>query len=138
MKILICLLLVLGTLFCLSACDSGSSSTIQENKPVKEYIVGRYELETIKWANGTIASGEILQSSEDAMGDMYVELFSDHTAQLCLYGSLKDMEYTDTEMKEINTVFENYDIDYNTYEFSVSGGKVTLKKDGDTYIFVKQ
>ena len=132
MKMFVCLVLVLGTVFCLSACGGGDTTTVQETEAVKQYIVGRYELEKIQWASGTTASGEILQGSEDKMGgDMYVELFSDRTAQLCLYGQIKDMEYTDDEMKEIN--YAN-----NVYEFSVSNGKVILKKDGDTYTFVKK
>ena len=130
-KFFICLILVLGTLFCLSACGSNESSTIPETNAVKLYITGRYELEEIQWASGITASGETLQSSEDAMGDMYVELFSDYTAQLSLYGQIMDMEYSDNEMKQVNSTF-------NTYEFSVNSGRVTLKKDGDTFIFVKK
>ena len=133
MKCLVCLLLVLGTIFCMSACGGSSNTTAgKETEAVKQYVVGRYELEKIQWANGTTASGEILQESEDKTGgDMYVELFSDRTAQLYLYGQIKDMEYTDDEMKEINYA-------YNVYEFSVSNGRVILKKDGDTYTFVKK
>ena len=141
MKTLVCLLLVLGTLFCLTACGGSSggssiggnktSTPTQTTAPVKQTVIGRYELEKVQWANGTTASGEVLQSSETLMGDMYVELFSDRTAQLSLYGTIRDMEYTDTEMKWVDSPLDKY-------EFSVGNGKVILKKDGDTFTFVKK
>ena len=130
-KTLLCFVLILGTLLCLSACGGSEEASSTEKAPVKQYITGRYELEKIQWANGTVATGETLQESEAAMGDMYVELFSDSTAQLSLLGQIKDMEFSEDKMWQIN--YTN-----DTYDFSVSNGRVTLVSNGDTYTFVKK
>lgn len=130
-KTIITLLLVLGILFCFGACGSSDAPAATDAPAVKQYITGRYEIEKIEHDNGTTSSGETLQHFEDVMGEMYVELFSDGTAQLVLLGQIHDMEFSDDKM---------WQIDYanNSYDFSVSNGRVTLEKDGDRYTFVKQ
>lgn len=131
MKTVLCLVLVLVTLFCMSACSTGDAPNHQNTEPLKEYITGRYELEKIQWADGTVATGNTLQDAENAMGDMYVELFSDRTAQLALFGQILDMEFSDDKMWQIN-------YSSNTYDFSVGSGRVVLKQAGDTFTFVKK
>lgn len=130
-KTIVSLLLVLGIFFCFSACGSGNEPTATNAPAVRQYVTGRYELEKIEHDNGTTSTDETLQHFEDIMGDMYVELFSDGTAQLSLLGQIHDMEFSDDKMWQIN--YTN-----NTYAFSVRDGRVTLEKDGDTYIFVKK
>ena len=132
LKLALCITLALTCLFSLSACGGNEDEPSSEEKStIKQNAVGRYELQSIEWANGTEASGATLQYSEDTMGDMYVELFSDGTAQLSLLGQIHDMEFTDNKMyQEDNKLIE--------YDFSVGNGKVTLKQSGDTYIFVKK
>lgn len=129
-KSIVCLILILSVLFCFAACESDAAPATTE-APIKQYITGRYELEKIEYANGTVSTGEVLQSSEEIMGNMYVELFSDGTAQLALLGQIHDMEFSEDQMWQIG--YTNH-----TYDFSVSNGKVILKRDGDTYTFVKQ
>ena len=129
-KTLVCLVLILSVLFSFTACDSEASPAITD-AAVKQYVTGRYELEKIEYENGTVSSGDVLQSAEDVMGNMYVELFSDGTAQLALLGQIHDMEFSEDQMWQIG--YTNH-----TYDFSVSNGKVILKRDGDTYTFVKQ
>lgn len=128
-----CILLALTLVLSLIACggtdtDSSASDT---STVIKQNAVGRYELEKIEWTTGTVASGDILASTESAMGDMYLELFSDGTANLSLYGQMHDMKFTKTEMHEP-------DNKHNTYEFSVSDGKAVLKNADAVYTFVKQ
>ncbi len=130
-RIVLCAVLVLGVLFSFSACGGSEQAVFTDDTAVKQYVTGRYELKTIKREDGTVTSGDILQQAEDAMGDMYVELFSDGTAQLALYGQIKDMEFSDDEMWNIDYANESYD-------FSVRNGKVTLNDSGDTYVFVKK
>ena len=130
-KITLCTVMVISCLLGFSACGKKEDATSETESVVKQYMVGRYELQSVEWASGTTASGSTLQQSEDAMGDMYVELFSDGTAQLSLYGQTRDMEFTDDEMHQIDSKL-------NTYEFSVGGGKVILKQSGDKYTFVKE
>lgn len=129
-KTLVCLVLILSVLFSFTACDSEASPATTD-AAVKQYVTGRYELEKIEYANGTVSTGDVLQSAEDVMGNMYVELFSDGTAQLALLGQIHDMEFSEDQMWQIG--YTNH-----TYDFSVSNGKVILKRDGDTYTFVKQ
>lgn len=131
LKTVLCLVLVLGSLLCLSACGGETSSAPTEPTPVKLHLTGRYEIESIEWASGTVSSGEILEEALDAMGDMYVELYSDGTAQLCMYGSISDMEFNETEIW-------NMDADYIKYEISINDGKLTLKDGEDIFNFVKQ
>lgn len=123
--------MILLCLLCFCSCDSNNESSTKDKNVVKQYITGRYELQSIEWANGTVASDSTLQLSEETMGDMYVELYSDGTAQLSLYGNIYDMEFSEDKMTQIN-------FELNTYDFSVGSGEVTLKKSGDTYIFVKK
>ena len=129
-KTLVCLVLILSVLFSFTACDSEASPATTDSA-VKQYVTGRYELEKIEYEKGTASSGGVLQSAEDVMGNMYVELFSDGTAQLALLGQIHDMEFSEDQMWQIG--YTNH-----TYDFSVSNGKVILKRDGDTYTFVKQ
>lgn len=129
-KTLVCLVLIISVLFSFTACGSEEAPATTE-AAVKQYITGRYELEKIEYENGTVSSGDVLQSAEEAMGNMYVELFSDGTAQLALLGQIHDMEFSEDQMWQIN--YTNH-----TYDFSVGSGKVILKRDGDTYTFVKQ
>ena len=131
MKTIICLIMVVGVIICFSACGTNEKTDATNAPVVKQYVTGRYELENIEYENGTISSGEVLKQAEDVMGDMYVELFNDGTAQLSLFGQIKDMEFSDDKMWQI-------DMSSVSYEFSVKNGKVTLEKDGDTYIFVKK
>ena len=131
LKIALCLSMILICFLCFCACEKDENSSSKTGSVVKQYITGRYECQAIEWENGTVASGESLQYSESVMGDMYLELFSDGTAQLSLWGQIHDMEFTDTEIHEIGS-------DYNTYEFSVGSGRATLKDDRATYIFVKK
>jgi hypothetical protein len=130
-KFVLCIVSLLSVLFCFGACDSGDAKPTERVPVVKEYMIGRYELQSIEWSNGTVATDKTLQEAEDAMGDMYVELFRDSTAQLSLYGQINDMEFSEDQMWQI-------DFEDNSYEFSVKNGKVTLEKAGDTYIFVKE
>lgn len=131
LKTALCLAMALTCLLCLCACGGEKEQVVGVESTIKLNITGRYELESIEWANGTIASGITLQQSEDTMGDMYLELFSDGTAQLSLLGQLHDMEFSNDKMYQTDSKL-------NTYDFSVSNGKVTLKNSGDTYIFVKK
>lgn len=126
-RIVLCLVLVLGSLLCLSACGSQSNSTPVGDSSVKQYTTGRYEIQTITWDDGTSASGDTLS----LMGATYVELYSDNTAQLCLFGVLADMEYSDSKMWRAGSEFLSY-------EFSVKDGKVTLTDNGTTYVFIKK
>lgn len=127
---LLCAALALGILFCFCACGNGKEKAEEEAPVIKKNATGRYELTKIEWEDGTIASGEALQDSEDAMGDMYVKLYSDGTATLSLFGQVMDMEFSEDEMWQ--TDYEN-----NSYDFSVRNGKVILKDGDDTYTFVK-
>lgn len=144
MKNVLYMILCFVLFFCIalgvSACNSKMEAmakkepeavTSEETVAVKLYITGRYELETVRWKDGTTASGEVLQEAEDTMGNMYVELFSDGTAQLSLYGQIRDMEFSEDKIWEIGQADK-------AYEFSVSNGKATLKDAGDTYIFSKE
>lgn len=130
-KNVLCIIMLLLCLLCFCSCDSNNESSTKDKNVVKQYITGRYELQSIEWANGTVASDSTLQLSEETMGDMYVELYSDGTAQLSLYGNIYDMEFSEDKMTQIN-------FELNTYDFSVGNGEVTLKQSGDTYIFVKK
>lgn len=131
LKIALCVVMALTCLLCLCACGGEKEPAVGVESTIKLNVTGKYELESIEWANGTVALGSTLQQSEDAMGDMYVELFSDGTAQLSLYGQIHDMEFSDDKMYQTDSKL-------NTYDFSVSNGKVTLKNSGDTFIFVKK
>ena len=129
-----CILLALTFVFCLTACGGETdteASSADTSDAIRQNAVGRYELEKIEWTTGTVASGDIIASTESAMGDMYLELFSDGTATLSLYGQMHDMEFTKTEMHEP-------DNKHNTYEFSVADGKAVLKNADAVYTFVKQ
>ncbi len=130
-KSLLCILCTLGVLCSFAACGADGKSNATEKPALKQYITGRYELEEILWADGTTASGSVLQEVEAVMGDMYVELFSDNTAQLALYSQINDMEFSEDKMWQIDSTLISYD-------FSVRNGRVTLQSDGDTYIFVKK
>ena len=131
MKTMICAALILGVFCCLCACGAKSETPADNSAAIQQNVTGRYELEKIEYADGTIASGEVLQSTEDVMGDMYVELFSDGTALLSLLGQKHDMEFSEDKLWQ-----DGYAL--NTYAFSVSDGRVTLERAGDTYIFVKK
>ena len=130
-KSLLCILCILGAFCSFAACGADGKSDATEKPARKQYITGRYELEEILWADGTTASGSVLEEVEAVMGDMYVELFSDNTAQLALYSQIHDMEFSEDKMWQI-------DSELISYEFSVSNGRVTLQSEGDTYIFVKK
>ncbi len=132
MKIILAVIMVLSVVLCFNACDSGNASEdSSEEKKVSQNVTGRYELEKILWDDGTSILEETLQISEEAMGEMYVELFEDGTAILSLYGQITEMSFSDNEMWQ--TTYKN-----NSYEFSVSGGTVTLKRAGDTFTFVRK
>lgn len=131
MKTMICFALIVGVFFCFAACGSKEETPATNNPVIQQYLTGRYELEKIEYASGTTSSGDVLQQAEETMGDMYVELFSDGTAQLSLLGQIHGMEFSEDKMWQIGSAL-------NTYAFSVSNGRVTLERDGDTYIFVKK
>lgn len=130
-KAVLCLMLVLGSLLCLCSCGSKNESTSTEPAPVKQYATGRYEIESVTWEDGTKSSGDQLQEQMEIMGETFVELYSDNTALLCLYGSRMDMEYSENQMW-------NADSGFMKCEFSVKNGRVTLVYEGTTYIFVKK
>ena len=131
MKAMMCVALAISVFLYLCACGAKNDTPAATDPVIKQNAIGRYELEKIQYADGTVASGETLQQAEEAMGDMYVELFSDGTAQLSLLGQIKDMEFSADQLWQSDSTF-------NTYAFSVSNGRVTLERDGDTYIFVKK
>ena len=133
-KTAVLIIAALTFVFCLSACGGETdteASSADTSDAIRQNAVGRYELQKIEWASGTVASGDIIAGTESAMGDMYLELFSDGTATLSLYGQMHDMEFTKTEMHEP-------DNKHNTYEFSLSDGKAVLKNADAVYTFVKQ
>ena len=127
----LCLILVLGSLLCLCACtSSGSVSTPTTTEPLKQYVTGRYEIQKIQWADGTEASGQQLQDLIAVVGETFLELYSDHTALLCLLGQRFDMEFSDTQMWSVTNKLI-------TYEIFVQNGTVTLDYCGTIYTFVK-
>ena len=130
LRMILCVVLVLGVFFSFSACGGSDDSGSEDSPVIKQSATGRYELVKIEWSSGPVAEDEILEELEEATGDMYVELFSDGTAQLALHGQIQDMEYSEDEMWQ-----ENFEL--HSYEFSVRNGKVILQKDGDKYTFVK-
>ena len=129
MRIVCCSVLVFCMVFCLSACGSTNTGDTEPTlAPIKQSQLGRYELKTVQYHDGTEWSKETLAAAEAAMGDMYVELFEDRTALLSLLGQVHDMEFSDNKMWHSG----------NTYSFSVGNGEVTLvNSDGDRYIFRK-
>lgn len=131
LKITLCLLLVLGSLLCLCACGGNDSTPATQGAAIKQYTTGRYELQSIEWNSGTSASGEMLQEQEEIMGDMYVELFGDGTAQLSLFGQIKDMECADGQMWTADHM-------KTTYAYTVKDGKLTMTAEDATYYFVKK
>ncbi len=131
LKLALCTAVALACILSLSACGGGDEPASKEETAIKQNMTGRYELQSIEWESGTVASGSTLQYSEDTMGDMYVELFSDGTARLSLYGQILDMEFSEDKMYQSGSKL-------NEYDFSVGNGKVTLKQSGDTYNFVKK
>ena len=130
-KAMLCAVLALGVFLCLSACGTDSEPTAATEPGIKQNATGRYELEKIQYADGTVASDATLQQAEEAMGDMYVELFGDGSAQLSLLGQVNDMEFSQNKLWQPGSPF-------HSYTFSVGNGKVTLERDGDTYIFRKK
>ena len=126
-KVGLCLILVLGSIFCLCACGSESVA----DTPIKQTALGRFDIQTIIWEDGTQLSGDLLEEQIDIMGDTFVELYDDNTALLCIYGLRTDMEYTEGKMwRPDNGLY--------TYEFSVKDGKVSLEQDGTTFVFAKK
>ena len=131
-KIVLCLMLVLSCVMGLCACGGNKADTPATEEPVKLSATGRYEIEAIRWDNGTESTGDQLQEQLALMGgETFLELNSDRTALLCLYGVCSDMEYSDTKIW-------NEDLGGMEFDFSVNDGKVTLKQSGTTFIFVKK
>ena len=125
----LCLILALGCLLCLSACG-GSEEPVEETA-IKQYVTGRYEIQSITWDDGTTLTGDLLQEQVEIMGDTFVELYEDGTATLCLMGLRLDMQYSESKIwKDDNGLY--------TYEFSVKDGKATLRDGDSTYVFVKK
>ena len=132
-RYILCFVIVIIVIFSFSACccGQGDSSANGNESVVKQYIVGRYELYSIEYENGLTVTGETLVNIEDAMGDMYLELYSDGTALLSLNGQVLDMEFSDTKIWQMG--YEN-----EKHSFSVTNGKATLEKWDNLYTFVKQ
>lgn len=127
----LCLIFVLGSLLCLSACGSKTETPSAGDTAVKQYVTGRYEIQSITWEDGTSISGALLEEQIASMGDTFVELYDDSTATLCLYGTRWDMEYSENRIwKDGNDLY--------SYEFFVKDGKATLDQDGTTFVFVKK
>ena len=124
----LCLILMLASIFCLCACGSESAPA---ETPIKQTALGRFDLQTIIWEDGTNVTGEPLEEVLDMMGETFVELNSDSTALLCLYGQRSEMLFSDPQLWKDGT-------DLMTYTFSVKDGKATLKRDNTTFVFVKQ
>ena len=124
----LCLILMLASIFCLCACGSESAPA---ETPIKQTALGRFDLQTIIWEDGTKVTGDLLEEELAIMGETFVELNSDNTALLCLYGVRWDMEYSEDRIwKDGNDLY--------SYEFSVKDGKVTVVQDNVTFIFVKK
>jgi len=127
MKKTLALILALVLSLSLVACG-GESGTVSDDSPsLSQSATGRYEIEKIAWDDGTEATGDILT----AMGECYIEIYSDNTALLCLYGQMAEMEFSEDQIwRADNSAF--------IYGFSVKDGKATLVDDGTTFVFVKK
>ena len=127
MKKIIALVLALVLAMSMAACGGETATTpVKEESGLPQSSTGRYEIEKITWEDGTEATGDLLT----VVGDCYIELYSDNTALLCLYGVRMDMEFDSNSMWRVGSSFSDYD-------FSVKDGRATLVDADTTYIFVK-
>lgn len=115
MKKLTAVLLVLVLVLSLCACGGGS-------------IEGKYTLKEIKSAEmDTEAFEAILAIAGMKLSDMTLEIKSDGTALLSLFGETESVKWEEKGGK--------YYID--DVEVKFSGNKITLDQDGETMIFEK-
>lgn len=126
MKKIIALVLALILAMSMAACGGETASTPVKETGLAQSATGRYEIEKITWEDGTEATGDLLT----VVGDCYIELYSDNTALLCLYGVRMEMEFDDNSMWRVGSSFSDYD-------FSVKDGRATLVDADTTFIFVK-
>ena len=127
MKKIIVLVLALVLAMSMAACGGETASTpVKEETGLPQSSTGRYQIESITWGDGTVATGDLLAVA----GECYLELYSDNTALLCLYGVQMEMEFDDNAMWRTGSSFSDY-------EFSVKDGKVTLVDADTSFLFVK-
>ena len=99
--------LTLALLLTIGLCACGSESVA--DTPIKQTALGRFDIQTIIWDDGTQLSGDLLEEQIDIMGDTFVELYDDNTALLCIYGLRTDMEYTEGKMWRPDNGLYTYD-----------------------------
>ena len=128
-KSLFCLILVLCSILCLTAC--GSSESTPSAPAIKQSVTGRYELQSITYTDGTSISGDLLEETLALMGDTFLELYEDQSALLCLYGVRTDMEFSDSEIWNAISPMMRYPL-------SVRNGTATLDYTGTIFTFVKK
>lgn len=165
MKSLLCVALALCLALCLCAC--GGSKQDSNAK-----LEGTYVLSKITYADGTTLTDDDLKAEiEEGWGlapeDTYLELYSDGTGMLCVYGLPQEIAFADgkfwyTEFLDLGVEFEEvlefdeegFPIENTSTEetteptvpediklpFTVSGKTITLDPDGlgETMTFTKK
>ena len=129
MKMIVCLILVLGSVVCLGACGN-KKETSEESFQIPLSKTGLYEIESMESEDGTVTSGEAWEDAIEQMGSIYIELYEDNTAEFCLYGNIWDMEFSEDKIWETDNKWKRYD-------FSVDDGYVTITMGGFTYTLAK-
>lgn len=122
LKLALCLILVLGTLFCMTACGEDNAK-----------IAGTYTLYSME-DDGTLYEGTQLDDELSAVGmtrsDMYVTLKADGTGEMYVMGMGGEISFEDGKMWPTNKP-------ENKIAFSVSGNKLTLNIEGAKLVFEK-
>ena len=111
----LCLVLVLGVVFSLTACGSN--------------VAGRYELTTMEM-DGQVIDIEKMKILAGEDIEMYIELTEDGTALLNMYVELTKMLWADGKIWPENDADDKID-------FTIDGDILTMEQSGMKMIFEK-
>jgi len=121
-RMILCLALVLASLFCLVACGGGSGS--------KSSVAGKYKFYSMTMEGETFKASDLEDLGMDP-DDIYLKLNKDGTGVMVMPGEDEmDMEWEGDEIWPEGEEDE-------AVEFSVKGGKLTMEQDGVEMVFKK-
>ena len=118
-KMILCLALVLASLFCLVACGGS-----------KDNIVGSYEFYSMKMEGETIKAKDLEDFGLES-DDITLKIKKNGTAILEMAGETIDMEWEDGEIWPEGEEDE-------AVEYKFKGGKLTFEAEGAEMVFKKK